>query len=104
MDKKNVRLTFYVVCGLLLGAPYIIKLIKLVFDQSKYACVRNGVDRPQLSLGKLEEGSEAASLRKTSVRLDPEVFQIRHTDAARASSRAIYSRKAVKARRFVGTG
>ena len=30
MDKKNVRLTFYVVCGLLLGAPYIIKLIKLV--------------------------------------------------------------------------
>lgn len=30
MDKKNVRLTFYVVCGLLLGAPYILKLIKLV--------------------------------------------------------------------------
>ena len=30
MDKKNIRLTFYVVCGLLLGAPYIIKLIKLV--------------------------------------------------------------------------
>ncbi len=30
MDKKNVRLTFYVVCGLLLGAPYIVKLIKLV--------------------------------------------------------------------------
>ena len=32
MDKndKNLRLTFYVVCGLLLGAPYIWKLIKLV--------------------------------------------------------------------------
>lgn len=30
MDKKNLRLTFYVICGLLLGAPYIIKLIKLV--------------------------------------------------------------------------
>ncbi len=30
MDKKNIRLTFYVVCGLLLGAPYIWKLIKLV--------------------------------------------------------------------------
>ncbi len=30
MDKKNLRLTFYVVCGLILGAPYIIKLIKLV--------------------------------------------------------------------------
>lgn len=32
MDKKNIRLTFYVVCGLLLGAPYIWKLIKLVPD------------------------------------------------------------------------
>lgn len=30
MDKKNVRLTFYVVCGLLLGAPYLWKLVKLV--------------------------------------------------------------------------
>lgn len=31
MDKnKNIKLTFYVVCGLLLGAPYIWKLIKLV--------------------------------------------------------------------------
>ncbi len=29
-NKKNIRLTFYVVCGLLLGAPYIWKLIKLV--------------------------------------------------------------------------
>ena len=30
MDKKNMRLTFYVVCGLLLGAPYIWRLIKVV--------------------------------------------------------------------------
>ncbi|MBQ3007525.1 MAG: hypothetical protein IJD78_08195 [Clostridia bacterium] len=30
MDKKNMRLTFYVVCGLLLGAPYIWRLVKLV--------------------------------------------------------------------------
>lgn len=29
-NNKNIRLTFYVVCGLLLGAPYIWKLIKLV--------------------------------------------------------------------------
>ena len=29
-NKKNIKLTFYVVCGLLLGAPYIWKLIKLV--------------------------------------------------------------------------
>lgn len=27
---KNIRLTFYVVCGLLLGAPYIWKIIKLI--------------------------------------------------------------------------
>lgn len=27
---KNIRLTFYVVCGLLLGAPFIWKLIKLI--------------------------------------------------------------------------
>ena len=32
MDKKNIKLTFYVVCGLLLGAPYIWKLIQLVPD------------------------------------------------------------------------
>ena len=31
-NKKNIRLTFYVVCGLLLGVPYIWKLIKLVPD------------------------------------------------------------------------
>lgn len=30
MDKKNMKLTFYVVCGLLLGAPYIWRLVKLV--------------------------------------------------------------------------
>lgn len=30
MDKKNMKLTFYVVCGLLLGAPYIWRLIKIV--------------------------------------------------------------------------
>lgn len=30
MNNKNVKLTFYVICGLLLGAPYILKLIKLV--------------------------------------------------------------------------
>ncbi len=30
MDKKNMKLTFYVVCGLLLGAPYIWRLMKLV--------------------------------------------------------------------------
>ena len=30
MDKKNIKLTFYVVCGLLLGAPYLWKLVKLV--------------------------------------------------------------------------
>lgn len=31
MNKdKNIRLTFYVVCGLLLGAPFIWKLIKLI--------------------------------------------------------------------------
>ncbi len=31
MDKKkNMRLTFYVVCGLLLGAPYIWKIIKII--------------------------------------------------------------------------
>jgi hypothetical protein len=30
MDKKNMKLTFYVVCGLLLGAPYIWRLIKVV--------------------------------------------------------------------------
>lgn len=30
MDKKNIRLTFYVICGLLLGAPYLWKLVKLV--------------------------------------------------------------------------
>ncbi|MGN0546918.1 MAG: hypothetical protein ACI4I3_06255 [Acutalibacteraceae bacterium] len=29
-DKKSIRLTFYIVCALLLGAPYIWKLIKLV--------------------------------------------------------------------------
>lgn len=29
-NNKNIKLTFYVVCGLLLGAPYIWKLIKLV--------------------------------------------------------------------------
>lgn len=29
-NKKNIKLTFYVVCGLLLGAPYIWRLIKLV--------------------------------------------------------------------------
>lgn len=29
-NKKNMRLTFYVVCGLLLGAPYIWRIIKLV--------------------------------------------------------------------------
>lgn len=29
-NKKNLRLTFYVVCGLLLGAPYLWRLIKLV--------------------------------------------------------------------------
>lgn len=30
MDKKNIRLTFYIVCGLLLGAPYLWKIVKLV--------------------------------------------------------------------------
>ncbi len=30
MNNKNTKLTFYVVCGLLLGAPYIWKLFKLV--------------------------------------------------------------------------
>lgn len=30
MDKKNMKLTFYIVCGLLLGAPYIWRLIKIV--------------------------------------------------------------------------
>lgn len=30
MDKKNIKLTFYVVCGLLLGAPYLWKIVKLV--------------------------------------------------------------------------
>ncbi len=29
-NKNNIKLTFYIVCGLLLGAPYIWKLIKLV--------------------------------------------------------------------------
>ena len=29
-NKKNIKLTFYVVCGLLLGAPYIWRIIKLV--------------------------------------------------------------------------
>ena len=29
-NKKNIKLTFYVVCGLLLGAPNIWRLIKLV--------------------------------------------------------------------------
>lgn len=29
-NKKNMKLTFYVVCGLLLGAPYIWRIIKLV--------------------------------------------------------------------------
>lgn len=29
-NKKNMRLTFYVVCGLLLGAPYIWKIIKII--------------------------------------------------------------------------
>ncbi len=27
---KNIRLTFYIVCGLLLGAPFIWKMIKLI--------------------------------------------------------------------------
>lgn len=30
MDKKNISLTFYIVCGLLLGAPYLWKIVKLV--------------------------------------------------------------------------
>ena len=30
MDKKNIKLTFYIVCGLLLGAPYLWKIVKLV--------------------------------------------------------------------------
>ena len=29
-NKNNIKLKFYIVCGLLLGAPYIWKLIKLV--------------------------------------------------------------------------
>ena len=29
-NKKNIRLTFYVVCGLLLGAPYIWRIIKII--------------------------------------------------------------------------
>ena len=29
-NKNNIKLTFYIVCGLLLGAPYIWRLIKLV--------------------------------------------------------------------------
>ena len=29
-NKKNIKLTFYVVCGLLLGAPYIWKIIKVI--------------------------------------------------------------------------
>ncbi len=29
-NKKNMKLTFYVVCGLLLGAPYIWKIIKII--------------------------------------------------------------------------
>ncbi len=29
-NKKNIKLTFYVVCGLLLGAPYIWRIVKLV--------------------------------------------------------------------------
>ena len=28
--KKKIRLTFYVVCGLLLGAPYIWRIIKII--------------------------------------------------------------------------
>lgn len=31
-NKKNIRLTFYVVCGLLLGAPYIWRIIKIIPD------------------------------------------------------------------------
>lgn len=29
-NRKNIRLTFYVVCGLLLGAPYIWRIIKII--------------------------------------------------------------------------
>ncbi len=29
-NKKNIKLTFYVVCGLLLGAPYIWRIIKII--------------------------------------------------------------------------
>ncbi len=29
-NKKNIRLTFYIVCGLLLGAPYIWRIIKII--------------------------------------------------------------------------
>lgn len=29
-NKKNIRLTFYVVCGLLLGAPYIWRIIRII--------------------------------------------------------------------------